>query len=483
MKTNSISEIASKNFIKLNLFQEEEVTGEGKDIGGNERFIPVVTDAKDPKEEVICLLQLAAEIEHLLLIQYLYTGYSIDESDNEIQFSLMKIAIQEMGHLLGVQNLLLRIGGIEELHLHKSKIRTKIEFHLLPFTLEPLTQWLLAKYVAVEAPIDVILQDPKIQKIRELAIEKAGVSFNPVGGIYEKIFWILQKDDTVPDPEMMELYADDIFISGWHLKEEDFVSLSEIQKFESENTDWVKGSMQAAMNSREVIFSQLELGKDIRFQCLKLVNDIAVQGERVDNVDTSNSHFEMFLHAYDLFMTAPPKVLNIPVNPVTVDNDEFTTSTKIKNKYTVLWAQLSNDLYTSLLLDIHGSIFYKQFDKAIATALVNLIKTNMATLLNKITKKFLYKLPLNDTGFVYDGIPRSATPFEIADDFILPTTKAKADEVNKGIINSIRQKIKSIIDHPDYQTHLSFDQEAEDFLDTIEKRYCSIKEKKLSLNQ
>src|SRR4051812_33662643 len=78
--------------------------------------VPSVSDASTPRDDAIGLLQLAAEVEHALLVQYLYAAASIDASaggDNKVAHNtLTTIAIQEMGHLVAVQNLLLAIGGV-----------------------------------------------------------------------------------------------------------------------------------------------------------------------------------------------------------------------------------------------------------------------------------------------------------------------------------------------------------------------------------
>src|SRR5262245_33403904 len=77
-------------------------------------------------DELVLLLHGAAEIEHALLVQYLYAAYSLetdqtqlrgdvpDDAVNLIRMwrdSILTIAVQEMAHLLTVQNLLHFVGG------------------------------------------------------------------------------------------------------------------------------------------------------------------------------------------------------------------------------------------------------------------------------------------------------------------------------------------------------------------------------------
>src|ERR1700757_1582011 len=74
----------------------------------------------------VYLLHIAAEIEHALMVQYLYAAYSLGGSEVPVdqqkevlswQQSILGIAKEEMGHFLTVQNVLRLIGG--ELNLSR----------------------------------------------------------------------------------------------------------------------------------------------------------------------------------------------------------------------------------------------------------------------------------------------------------------------------------------------------------------------------
>ena len=82
--------------------------------------IPVLSQYKQPRDKATVLLKTAAEVEHALLVQYLYAAFSL-KSKNEFSNSrqrstvtwngeLRSIAKQEMGHLMTAQNLLLALG-------------------------------------------------------------------------------------------------------------------------------------------------------------------------------------------------------------------------------------------------------------------------------------------------------------------------------------------------------------------------------------
>ena len=102
------------------------------------------------------LLTAAAEIEHALMAQYLYAGYSVRVAGDsapkleEIQNLLFQVAREEMGHLATVQNLLHLIGG--PLNLNREHSPYASEIYPFRFKLEPLSRDSLAKYVIAESP-------------------------------------------------------------------------------------------------------------------------------------------------------------------------------------------------------------------------------------------------------------------------------------------------------------------------------------------
>jgi hypothetical protein len=73
---------------------------------------PKFDSCPTPLDKTECLLQIAAEVEHALLIQYLYGAYSmaLPEKDPRRK-TFSDVAVEEMSHLMTVQNLLLAIGS------------------------------------------------------------------------------------------------------------------------------------------------------------------------------------------------------------------------------------------------------------------------------------------------------------------------------------------------------------------------------------
>ena len=145
----------------------------------------------------VFLLHTAAEIEHSLLVQYLYAAYSLADHDfpgpavprhpgdvtRKWRQAIVEIAKEEMAHLLTVQNLLKFIGG--PLNFDREDFPFLAFLYPFPFNLEPLTKTSLAKYVAAEIQPEPAQSPALIQEIIERASEAAGGHpVNRVGQLY-----------------------------------------------------------------------------------------------------------------------------------------------------------------------------------------------------------------------------------------------------------------------------------------------------------
>ena len=106
------------------------------------------------RDSAVFLLQLAAEIEHALLVQYLYAAFSVDSSAKGVPdtgfLDIFSTAKEEMGHLMTVQNVLLALGSAPS--LYREDMPTDTSFYPFPFMLEPVSKASLAKYVLAEMP-------------------------------------------------------------------------------------------------------------------------------------------------------------------------------------------------------------------------------------------------------------------------------------------------------------------------------------------
>lgn len=130
-------------------------------VGARGAGTPALNLEFSPRDYVTYLLSIDAEIEHCLMVQYLYAAYSLGgpqvpeafrDSVRTWQEVILGIAKEEMGHLISVQNSLRLIGS--PLHMEREDEPWDSPFYPFPFTLEPLTLDSLAKYVYAESPVD-----------------------------------------------------------------------------------------------------------------------------------------------------------------------------------------------------------------------------------------------------------------------------------------------------------------------------------------
>ena len=118
----------------------------------------------DQRIELARLLQVAAAIEHSLMVQYLYAAYSADVVIASNQFpdaaawqqQLLTVAREEMGHLMTVQNALRLIGA--EPNWKREDIPWDGPYYPFTMEFEPFTFIAIEKYVYAE-------MDPSIDQV------------------------------------------------------------------------------------------------------------------------------------------------------------------------------------------------------------------------------------------------------------------------------------------------------------------------------
>src|SRR5882672_323034 len=106
--------------------------------------LPDLSAFPTPLEKALRLLQAAAAIEHALMVQYLYAGSAFSGEDQAIAQhyrDVIGIAVEEMAHLMTVQNLLKLLGAQPELARQDFGPVDSDEHRLFPFDLllEPIT--------------------------------------------------------------------------------------------------------------------------------------------------------------------------------------------------------------------------------------------------------------------------------------------------------------------------------------------------------
>ena len=311
-----------------------------------------------PRERAISLLHLGSEVEHALMVEYLYAAYSLNEcQETEHRRSLVKrwramileIAREEMGHLASVQNMLTLIGGPLCFEREDYPI---IDPNLwpFPFELEPLTKDSLAKYVLTEAPSDEVLAKlhltDEIDQIKRRLKRDEALTVNRVGALYGDI---------------LELFTAGPMIQGPIVRGVDvhpFVATVDIQAdslpFQVDPSAW-------GLGYKEIL---IEVASD-RTSAWDALSKVSIQGEGPLTADDKHlpaefdkSHFGRFLAIYREF---PEQSDWSPARRVATNPS---TDPHVSNKLHRLivgqaapWAALANLRYRMLLLYLQHSFY------------------------------------------------------------------------------------------------------------------------------
>lgn len=277
------------------------------------------------RDSAVFLMQLAAEIEHALLVQYLYAAFSLDRSAPGVPptafSSIFNTAKEEMGHLLTVQNVLLALGSSASLFRENMPIET--DFYPFPFMLEPVSKSSLAKYVLAEMP-DSGLAEPKLSQVKADAGVTGSFVVNQVGHLYRAIVEFLERaDEAIFDPSLVILQGDP--------------------------GDWRAGS--PSVTRHPGTNEPIDVGPGVfiaqvrtRAEAIDALKIIALQGEGAASAAGPASHFKRFLTVYDAAASAPGAIgLRVPTHPNTSTKPSANEmGGSISNPMSRLWAQLLN---------------------------------------------------------------------------------------------------------------------------------------------
>lgn len=318
--------------------------------------LPRVAGAANPREDAIGLLQVAAEVEHTLLVQYLYAAASASGASGAPPLNpkakIAAVAIEEMGHLVTVQNLLLAIGNTESHHWGRDFLREASEFNPIPFVLEPLNHASLAKYVVVERPDSIT--DPRV-RARVAALEEearlaSGLDPHRVGELYAALYWLFQPADDPFGP--LALSVNDGFEPGWHLTETDFVARDRIETYATVVEEW--------HGFPDLI---VDVVVDAQSGCDAL-HRVMAQGEGL--AGAADSHFEEFLELMDAFEAGRLTIAQSPRTPFVAGqirpNDPL--AVELTHPYTRLWGELFNLLYAHILTSLAHALVLPRGDQA-----------------------------------------------------------------------------------------------------------------------
>lgn len=303
--------------------------------------VPVHDPPLAPRDEAVFLLNIAAEVEHALMVQYLFAAYSLRDPSQfpDDQAALVRawrsaiatVAREEMGHLITVQNLLRSLGA--PLSLARDEFPVNTGFYPFAFRLEPLSKNSVAKYAFAEMPPIAAAEDiegvtaAEIADITKRADEdNTGQPVNRVGKLYEQLTTIIQS-----------------------LPETDFSASSQSQQARFDEWGLAKHDI-------------LILSVGSRADAIAALQQISEQGEGPVTAKAAadpESHFQRFLSIY---RQIPDQGSWQPAYPIIPDPNVRSPVAGVDNPGQItqpearLWAQLLNARYRRLLLTLLHSL-------------------------------------------------------------------------------------------------------------------------------
>lgn len=395
----------------------------------------------------VFLLHTAAEIEHVLMVQYLYGAYSLgghgvpEEHRGCVrawQETILGIAKEEMGHLVTVQNLLRLIGG--PLNLDRSDTPWDLPFYPFTFSLEPLSRASLARYVYTESPKDwpSDISKEEREEIEGLACEGEGRPVERVGVLYELMERVLGDADLVPE----ELFQ------------------AETLPFQASWDEWGRGYRKGARGGSVTAKSDtpdLIIGTAFsRKTAIDALKAVAEQGEAADedpNTD-EQSHFRRFLKIFREF----PKddagwspVLPVTTNPrATGGPDPVPDTTFIADPHSRKLGLLFNLRYRMLLTYLSHAFRLSNAGGRAPDVMARgmIVHRTFGEMYNlRAIAKLLVRMPLGSP----DGVARAGPPFEMPYAVKLPFPEGDCWRLHLDLLEASGRLIRELETYPDDQ--------------------------------
>lgn len=396
-----------------------------------EDAVPVHDPPLSPLDSTIFLLNIAAEIEHSLMVQYLFSAYSIKPAD-EVQGDehkalvqqwrkqIITVAREEMGHLVTVQNLLRAVGA--PLSLSRDEFPLDTGFFPFAFRLERLSIDSIAKYAFAEMPPPNIakeiegVSDQEIDDITSRASkDNLGAPVNRVGMLYERLASQVQ---SLP-------------VSAF-----DMGSVAQ----QAKPGEWGLG--------RNDIFI-LPIGS--KSDAVAALQKIAEQGEGPTDAKAASdpsSHFQRFL---GIFRQLRDKGEFSQSFKTVEDPNVRTVASKgqITHPEAKLWAQLFNARYRRLLLTLRHALEIESAEPTGTNVtsrglLISWVFSEMYQL--RSIAEILVTLPAKDK--TPEGEDRAAAPFEMPSSLSLPTVEKNRWQLQVAMLQSAGIITKSLVNLP-----------------------------------
>lgn len=380
------------------------------------------------------LLHVAAEIEHSLMVQYLFAAYSLGgpqvppERRAEVrgwQETILGIAKEEMGHLITVQNLLTAFRA--PLNLDREDYPWGEDFYPFGFTLQRLTLDSLATYVCAESPPD--WTGPEADEIRARAEVDAGEPVNRVGRLYELLTKILGDRDLIPDTAF------------------DTATVPHQASWDEWGRGYREGERGQEQSNVQGVPAPdlLILEVASRDGAVNALAEIGEQGEAVGAIGSTDpadageeSHFRRFLTIYEALAELEPAEQDRVSRPV-VENPSTRT---IEDPEACLWAHLFNLRYRMLLVNLAHAFELADApgDAASANPRGGLVNRTFAEMYNlRAIAATLVELPAGA-----DGSTRAGPPFEMPYSLELPRHEHDRWLLHRDLIEAAAALIRQL---------------------------------------
>ena len=259
-----------------------------------------------PKDYLSFLVTIDSELEHGLMVMYLYGAYSLGGTQvdaayqpmvRQWQETILGIAKEEMGHFISVNNVLRCIGA--PLNFSRQDFPWDSMFYPFPFKLEKLSIESLAKYVYAESPVGWI--DGGSQEANEI---RDILGFPPLGSNLKSNFMSSLFNPEFGEPISLLFEAILDLLNNEELIPNDTFQAA-TYPFQAKFDEWGRGySGGQRGNSQggnpagapDVLVEPLLSRTDT----INAVTQIGEQGEAqgADAPGTLPSHFERFLNIY-----------------------------------------------------------------------------------------------------------------------------------------------------------------------------------------
>lgn len=400
-----------------------------------------------PRDEAVYLLHATAEVEHSLMVQYLYSSFSLrDEAPaRDWAETILGIAREEMGHLACMQNVLLLLGGPVNFEREDFPFRTGL--YPFPLQLEPLTLGSLAKYIAAERP--AVITDPTLDALYHEEIEpltRAEADDEPVnrvGAVFERLLLLFRDPASVPEGDPTP-----------PLQDEDF--RTDAGPALATLAEWGRGDPGIIIGPAP---EEVGTPPAVRSAIRDVLTRIAQQGEGYPSASPGDSHFDRFISVWQAYRANYPQA---PVNDTGPGSPALPAPTNptpnasvgrhaITNENAKQWAHLFNVRYRMLLAALqHFFEFTPPF--AFRGTLTNMAFEEMRRVAR--IAKVLVNRPLGSESLA----DRAGPPFELPYALTMPDRERDRWRTHRDAVDSSIQLCEWMIPNettdPDFLTRL-----------------------------